>query len=182
MQHNSHSGRNTSLRYWGCTELMDCSRRTRQYRFRGCWCHNATRQTLATKRLYAHVTAGDLKQSFNLVTTRYPACVFGSKRLAICATVELSYNVFKIKWFAHFCICTWHATWKRCRYTEKSCSHGTVANVIAALLSYQLPTMLAQFMTTQFPVILLNDLSVPFRNDVFRPRPLRQSALWHGMP
>jgi len=56
-------------------------------------------------------------------------------------------------------------------------THGTVANVMAALLSYQLPTMLVQFMTTQFPVILLNDLSVPSPNDVFRPRPLRQSAL-----
>ena len=35
---------------------------------------------------------------------------------------------------------------------------NTVANVIAALVTYQLPTMLVKFMT-QFPVILLNDLS-----------------------
>jgi len=35
---------------------------------------------------------------------------------------------------------------------------NTVANVIAALLTYQLPTMLVQLIT-QFPVILSNDLS-----------------------
>jgi len=37
---------------------------------------------------------------------------------------------------------------------------NTVANIIAALLMYQLPTRLVQFMT-QFPVILLIDLSFP---------------------
>jgi len=36
---------------------------------------------------------------------------------------------------------------------------NVVANVIAALITYQLPTLLVQFMT-QFPVILLNDLSI----------------------
>ena len=35
---------------------------------------------------------------------------------------------------------------------------NTVANVIAALVTYQLPTMFVKFMA-QFPVILLNDLS-----------------------
>jgi len=53
---------------------------------------------------------------------------------------------------------------------------NTVANVIAALLTYQLPTMLVQFMT-QFPVILLNELSFLSPNDATRPRPLRPSAL-----
>ena len=51
----------------------------------------------------------------------------------------------------------------------------TVANVIAVLLTYQLPTMPVQFMT-QFPVILLNDLYFPSPNDVIRPRSLRPSA------
>jgi len=54
----------------------------------------------------------------------------------------------------------------------------TVANVIAALLMYQLPTMLTQFMT-QFLVTLSNDpFSLLLYNDVIMPRPLRPSALW----
>jgi len=52
---------------------------------------------------------------------------------------------------------------------------NTVANVIAELLTYQLPTMLVQFMT-QFPVILLNDLSFPCPDDVMTPCLLRPSA------
>jgi len=52
---------------------------------------------------------------------------------------------------------------------------NTVANIIAVLLTYQLPTMLVQFMA-QFPIILLNDLSFP-SDDVIVPRPLRPSTL-----
>jgi len=47
----------------------------------------------------------------------------------------------------------------RCVLSEKKNSGlvaNTVANVIAALLTYQLPTMLMQFVT-QFAVILLSD-------------------------
>jgi len=52
---------------------------------------------------------------------------------------------------------------------------NTVANVIAALLMHQLPTMLVQFMT-QFSVNLLNDLSFSSPIDVIRPRPLKPLA------
>ena len=52
---------------------------------------------------------------------------------------------------------------------------NTVANAIAVLLTYKLPTMLEHFMT-QFPVILLNDLFFPSPNDVIWPRPLRPSS------
>jgi len=59
-------------------------------------------------------------------------------------------------------------------------SSGTVANmvanVIAALLTYQLPTIRRQC-RTQFLVILLNDLFFPSPNGVIRLCPLRRSAL-----
>jgi len=64
--------------------------------------------------------------------------------------------------------------------STKIVAKNLVANIIAVLLMYQLPTMLVQFMT-QFPVILLNDISFPFINDVIMPRPLRPSELC-GMP
>jgi len=67
--------------------------------------------------------------------------VFGSKRSAICATVELSYNVF-FKWYDLHISTSVPAIWKRCRYAvpayRQKKSTGivadTVANVIAAFI------------------------------------------------
>ena len=94
--------------------------------------------------------------------------VFGSKRSAICATVELSYNIFFKLNDLHISTSV-PATWKR-RRSRRTGAHSQikstgivankVANVVAALLTHRLPTMLVQYMT-QFPVILLNDLSFP---------------------
>ena len=80
--------------------------------------------------------------------------VFGKKRWAICATVEQSYTVFFKLSDLHISTSV-PATLKRTpvrrtgAYSRKMVAN-TVANVVAALLTYRLPTMLVQFMT-QFP-------------------------------
>jgi len=104
--------------------------------------------------------------------------VFGSKRSAICASVEMSYNVFFKLNDLHISTSV-YATWKKVpirRQKNSGIIANTVSNVIAVLLTYELPTILVQPMT-QFPVILLNGLSFPFPNDAIRRRPFRSSAL-----
>jgi len=102
--------------------------------------------------------------------------VFSSKRFAICTTGKLSF-FFKLD-DLHDSV---PATWQKVPVCHNGAYHQKkstemVANAIAALLTYQLPIMLVQFVT-QFPIILLTDLSFPSPIDVIRPRPLRPSSL-----
>jgi len=84
--------------------------------------------------------------------------------------------------FSRFCRahqCDWQTDRQTDRLTNHPSWSVTIGHIYAcstAMLMYQLPTMLVQSVT-QFPVILLTNLSFPSPNDVIRPLPLRPSAL-----
>jgi len=98
---------------------------------------------------------------FNYVYFCVLSCiVFILYFVGYCILLYTCANAIFIKFLLAYLLTSVPATRKRCR---------CVANI--PILS----TMPLQFMT-QFPVILLNDLSLSCSNDGIKPRPLRPSA------